>query len=395
MKKNILFMLQLISSALTGSRPPQSDDGISWELIYEISKNHSITNLIAYPIADNSYNMSDELKDKFTKKLFERVFVTENQNAEIDRLVTAFEANDISYMPLKGLVLQNLYPSCDMRSMVDADILIKCEEYGKIAEIMQNLGYSFAGESDHEYNFFKKPFIHIELHKHLIPSYNEDMYAYFGNGWRSAKKCDGFCGRYELSTEDNFIYVLSHFAKHYRDGGIGIKHVIDIHLLCEKYTNMDKDYLEQNLLKLNLYEFYRNVLHLIDAWFRGGEFDETVCDMTAYIVNSGNFGSIKNSMSASAIRENKTLDDAAKFKYIKSVFPAPAKMKKIFPVLNKAPYLMPVMWLWRVVRLVLFRKEKISTLKNNAAMIKNDSVHKFNEHIKSVGLDIYNGRRKS
>ena len=68
--------------------------------------------------------------------------------------------------------------------MVDADVLVKTEQYPKIKNIMSSLGYCETKESDHEYIWDKKGFFHLELHKRLIPSNNEDYYSYYGDGWK-------------------------------------------------------------------------------------------------------------------------------------------------------------------------------------------------------------------
>lgn len=392
MDNSILFMLKLLAT-VTGKAPlPKEPADINWELIYEVAKAHGIINLVAYSFSFLDCSVPDDLREKFKQSLYERLFVSEKQNYEFDKVILAFEKAGISYMPLKGLILQELYPNRDMRSMVDADILIKQEEYEKAAVEMNQLGYSFTGESDHEYNYIKKPFIRIELHKRLIPSYNQDMYAYFGDGWKLAKKCEGTNGKYELTADDNFIYILSHFAKHYRDSGIGIKPVLDIWLFYKNY-DLDNEYLQEKLQELNLYEFYKHVIGLIKAWFEDGEFDTVTTDMTTYILNSEIFGTIKNSMSSQTIRENKHIENAARFKFVKFIFPGLEKMKRIFPVLEKFPVLLPVMWIWRVLRLVLFRREKIEGRKNMVDSIDQNCINEYSAHMKTVGLDIYKGRR--
>lgn len=393
MKNNILFMLRLISSALSGGQLPKADDSTDWNMIYDISMRHMVTNIIAYPVAGGGYAITQELKQKFTKKLYERIYVSENQNNELSILIDEFNREGIEYLPLKGAILQDLYPNRDMRSMVDVDILIKTNQYEKIAEIMEKNGYTFSGESDHEYNFHKKPFIHVELHKHVIPSYNDDMYAYFGDGWKLAKKSKDNAYGYEYSAEDNFVYIMSHFAKHYRDGGIGIKHVADIWLYLEKYTDMNKKYVEEKLQELGILEFYHNLVRMINAWFKGMEFNSTTASMTSYIIDSGNFGTLKNFMSVAAIRENRNIENAERFRYLKFIFPDLAKMKNIFPVLEKYPFLLPVMWVWRVLRLVLFRRDKISKHRASVESIEQASVNEYSNHMKDVGLDVYNGRR--
>ena len=152
------------------------------------------------------------------------------QMEALEAIFSAFEKEGITYMPLKGTLLKDLYPSPEMRTMGDADILIRPEEYKRIEKIMVGLDCRFESESDHEYNWLAANGTHIELHKCLIPSYNKDYYAYFGDGWRFAHPCEGSRFRHEMSPEDTFVFLFTHFAKHYRDQGVGMKYVVDFYV---------------------------------------------------------------------------------------------------------------------------------------------------------------------
>ena len=74
---------------------------------------------------------------------------------------------------------------------------------------MVDLGFVQGSESDHEYVWKSKSLL-LELHKCLIPSYNKDYYAYFGDGWGKAVLCEGSKYRYEMSKEDQFVYLFCH-----------------------------------------------------------------------------------------------------------------------------------------------------------------------------------------
>lgn len=393
MKSDILFMFKLIASVISDGEYPEMPDTISWENILKVSMIHNISNIIGYAISNGKYDVPPQIKKQFEKKIFERLAVSTNQNNELVKIFNIFEKKNIDYMPLKGTILQDLYPEKDMRTMADADILIKNTQYDEARQILSDLDYEFVSESDHEFNYIKKPFMHIELHKYLIPSYNEDLFGYFGDGWKRAKKSKDGSPRYELSKEDNFIYLIAHFAKHYRDSGIGIKGVIDLWIYLEKYPDMDMDCIYTELEKLNLKEFYENLLKLLKVWFADGEMDEITSMMTLFIINSSTFGTVKNHMSAKSIRENKNIEDAEKFKYLRHIFPNIKKMKLIFPILDKFPVLLPFFWAYRVVRLVLFRRDKIKTLKQGVDSINLDTVLEYDRHMKLVGIDIYNGRK--
>ncbi len=394
MKSDILFMFKLLAAVVTKGALPEQDSKINWENIYKISNAHNLSNIIAYGILKGDYDVSGETKALFKKKMYERIAVCENQNADIDKLLALFEENNISFMPLKGILLQNLYPSRDMRFMADADVLIKCKDYDKINSLMLGLGYEFKGESDHEFIYSKKPFTTVELHKHLIPTYNEDLYEYLGDGWEIAQLAESYKNRFVLTTEDNFVYIFTHFAKHYRDSGCGIRPLLDMWLYMRKYDKMYMPYINDKLQKLNLYDFYENVNKLLECWFGDRQFDEITSQMTMFILNSGHFGSIRNAMSAKSIRENENIKDAEKLKYINAVFLPYKKMKNIFPVLQKLPFLLPFLWIWRVIRFVLFRSENFQTHKKRIDSIDTESINQYDIHMKTVGLDIYNGRKR-
>ncbi len=392
MKFDILFMFKLISAVVLGTEYPKAFTDINWENILKISLAHNISNLVGYAVINGKYDVSAEIRKQFEKKVLERLYVSTNQNKEIEKVLDSFEEKNISYMPLKGIILQDLYPQKDMRTMADADILIKSTQYDDARKVLADLGYEFHCESDHEFNYIKKPYMHIELHKHLIPSYNDDLYAYFGDGWKRAKLCEDESSRYEMSNEDNFIYLVAHFAKHYRDAGIGIKSVIDLWVYLNKYPDMNMDFIYSELERLNLKTFFDNLLRLIKGWFEDEPMDELTSSMTAFILNSHTFGTMKNQISAKSIRENKKIENALKFKYIRSIFPNFKKMKLIFPILEKVPILLPFFWGYRVVRLVLFRRDRIEKSIRNINSIDVNAISEYDKHMKMVGIDINNGR---
>ena len=392
MKFDILFMFKLISAVVLGTEYPKAFADINWENILKISLSHNITNIVGYAILNGKYDVPDEIKKQFEKKVFERLCVSANQNKEIDKVLEIFEEKNISYMPLKGVILQDLYPQKDMRTMADADILIKNTQYDNARKVLTDLGYEFLSESDHEFNYIKKPYMHIELHKHLIPSYNDDLYKYFGDGWKKAKLCREGSSRYELSKEDNFIYLVAHFAKHYRDAGIGIKGVIDLWIYIKKYPDINMDFIYSELEKLNLKNFFENLLKLNKVWFEDEPMDELTSKMTVFIINSHTFGTMKNKMSAKSIRESKNIEDAENFKYFRAIFPNIQKMKLIFPVLEKFPILLPFFWVYRVVRFILFRRDRFEKNRQAVKSINVNNIKEYNKHMRMVGIDIYNGR---
>ena len=392
---DITVMLKLISAAVYTKKYPEISEDINWGFIYGVASAHGVANIIAYAINEGNYDVPKEIKTQFTKSLLKAIAVCENQIFELNKLFNEFERSNVKYMPLKGTVIRSLYPEKDMRSMADADILVSLADFEKFNNIMLGLGYTFDGESNHEYNYTKKPFVHIELHKYLVPSYNDDLYSYYGDGWRLAKQTNPDRCRFELSVEGHFIYIITHFAKHYRDAGVGMKSVIDIWLYMKKYTEMDMEYVKSQLKKLNLLDFAENVFHMTEVWFEDGKSNSLINQMSEFIIRSSAFGTREAQLLSNTIREHREdVGNVSKHRYKNALFPNLKHMKKAYPMLEKMPVLLPFFWIIRIVQRTLFGSKSISEHKQMVDVLQYENIENFKKHMEDVGLDIYNGMNK-
>ena len=249
---------------------------------------------------------------------------------------------------------------------------------------MVELGLEEKYESDHELVWAKGDYT-IELHKRLIPSYNEDYYAYFGDGWKLVSIIDEETKECRMSIEDQFIYSFVHYAKHYRDGGIGVKHVTDFYVFMEKNPNMDFEYIENELEKLHLLKFWKNTKKVLDVWFNSEEGDELTDFMTAKIFNSGAYGKVEEKIQADALRTSGSGKNARKRKTLSLIFPSLSDMKLKYKVLKKAPILLPFMWMVRWIE-AIFTPSKVKAQKKRLDMISQEGVNKYQNELEYVGL---------
>ena len=79
---------------------------------------------------------------------------------------------------IKKNVMKDIYPKQEMRSMGDADILIRAEQYDKIVPILKNNGFTFVKESSNELCWEKLPF-YIELHRYLVSPSHKDYFKVY------------------------------------------------------------------------------------------------------------------------------------------------------------------------------------------------------------------------
>ena len=136
---------------------------------------------------------------------------SERQMMAIERMFEAFEPNGIPFMPLKGCNMKKLYTKPELRSMGDVDILIHPEDHDRIFPLMEELGFRYNKEDDHVFDW-RSPNLHVELHKSLVPITDEDYFSYYGTGWQLGIRGEG--SRHDLSIEDAYIFMFTHFARH-------------------------------------------------------------------------------------------------------------------------------------------------------------------------------------
>jgi len=379
-------VITLIKSAITGEKYNLSGDQNIAE-IFKVSKRHNIVPIVYYGALNCGVEQSSAEMQKMFAETCSLMAYNEKQMWEISNLVNEFEKENIAYIPLKGTLLKGVYPKGEMRAMGDADILIKFEEYEKIVPIMERLGYTFGHEFYHELAWDKGN-IHIELHKGLVPEANKDYYSYYGDGWQLAKL--GENSKYYMSNEDHFIFNFTHFSKHYRSTGVGIKHVVDLWVYKNHFKSLNEEYILTELKKLKLDVFYKYTMQTVAVWFDDAEPTEQTSLITKVIFNSGVFGTHETRVLADAVKSTKNVGTAkkAKFKKVMDIIFLPYEpMTEKYPFLKKVPVLLPVMWCHRWLVTLFFKRDAIKSNSNDIKLMSAKNVDDYQASLNFVGLD--------
>ncbi len=377
--------LQILKSALENTNYNLSET-YNFEQCLRIAKKHRITTMFYYGLINSGVSPQDPKVQTLFDSACRDVVTNERQKYEMSRIIAAFDEHKIDYMLLKGAELKAIYPKPEMRPMGDIDVLIKTAQYKQIKPIMESFGFKEFGESNHEY-IWKKSSCLIELHKFLIPSYNTDYFSYYGNGWKLAKKTVGT--RYSLSKEDNLIYLFTHFSKHYRDSGIGLRHIIDIWVYITNNPDLDNDYVYSQLKRLKLDEFYNNIIATLKYWFRDEPSNNITEFITEFIFNNGVYGTKHTHILAMALRDKKAKKSLTGIRFKKvyhSIFVSYKGMCKLYPVLIKWPVLLPFYWVAHLFKRI-FLKNKLKTYGSDFALLNEKNITEYENALKFVGLD--------
>ena len=229
-----LLAAQLASKPL----PPNLLDGLEPEKLLSLAKFCGVAGIVSRSLLDARVSLPPSMQEKMNKILFADVYAEAGQSAAADKVSEIFNRERIRHIHLKGYVMRTLYPSPEMRTSCDLDVLISPNDVLGAKNALVSEGFTFLSEEEKELHFSYPGGVHIELHRALAEERYRDGSVCFADALDRAEKAQGY--RYRQSDEDFYVYMIFHLAKHFVLGGSGVRSVLDIYIYRKKVV-MDEN----------------------------------------------------------------------------------------------------------------------------------------------------------
>lgn len=320
-------------------------------------------------------------------------------DAERKKLCAWMDSEHIWYLPLKGIILKEYYPSIGMRQMSDNDILFDADAWERVEKHMLSEGYEAesVGKGNHDV-YQKPPVYNFEMHRSLYGRGNDERWVEYYSDIKSSLLsdqpevvCDAVHGAgenttanqtestnggnisygYHMSDEDFYIYITSHAYKHYSGSGTGIRTLLDFYAyLNAKEESLDFDYIQTECRKLGISDFEKCNRRLCRKVFSSQQIYDRVAfeqslsademEMLKYYLSSGVYGTFER-MVENRIEKQKKTDGRGKLSkltyYWYRVFPG-MELYGNYPLLVKHKFLIPAYWFYRIVRMLFSKKRR-------------------------------------
>lgn len=344
-KQDYNSLIQLIRIALREQVKKTTFKNTDFNLLFQVSKMHNIANLIFYAIEELELDIDKELYQEWENIRDQEIIKDTMQQEEYKTIISKFNSSNISFITLKGMIIKDLYPETDMRTMGDIDFLIKQKDRAKAKKIMEELGYKTeVFNKNNEDIYHKLPVHNIEIHTELFEK-KSIYYNFYKNIWKNLLKKENTSNEYIMTNEDFYVFLIAHLAKHYFHSGAGLRNIIDIYLFQKNYNKtLDLKYIESKLKEYNLYEFEQDLTSLIQVLFYNKKETSKQLEMMNFILNSGTYGFSENAY------YNKMKQYKTKSNYIlHRIFLPINEMKTHYPILNKCILLLPILWIYRLL----------------------------------------------
>lgn len=351
--------------------------------LFELANKHDVAHIVASALSKADLLGNDDLSVAFKNALRLSIYRDAQREYVIQQITQVLEQSKIPYIPLKGSVIRQYYPETWMRTSCDIDILVHESDSEKArAVLVDKYGYVYHGKGSHDISLFSPTNIHIELHYDLV----EDEIAnassdVLKNVWAVSTVRAGYAFLYEMPDEMFYFYHIAHMAKHFENGGCGIRPFIDLWIL-DGIPDADVDKRDKLLQDGNLLKFANSARKLSRIWFAGEPYDFIAQQMEEYILQGGVYGNNANRIVVQQQKKN------GKIRYaLSKIFLPYSKLKFHYPILQKHRWLTPFMEVRRWFKLVFcgHAKRTLNELKYNQT-ISPEKANATKKFLEDIGL---------
>ncbi|MGN0619633.1 MAG: nucleotidyltransferase family protein [Ruminiclostridium sp.] len=379
MNKAQYDMIYLASCGVNRTAPDKEYlGGIDIDSLYKVCRTHLLEALVGTVLKQAGVSLPEDWSQRISKAVRKNILL----DTERKKLFSFMEKAGIWHLPLKGIILKDYYPALGMRQMADNDILFDENYSEEVRKFMESEGYrgENIGAGNHDV-YKKEPVMNFELHRALFSDVNQSVFHEYYKDVKSRLILNEGCSfGYHFSREDFYIYIISHAYKHYTGGGTGLRTLLDFYVYLKAEEEMDFAYIENECAALGTGGFEKQSRALCKKVFGTAaamgyeDFEDSLSEeekaMLMYYLTSGVYGTVERSID-NRINKYREEKSGSKLRYLLSrLFPSVESYKVCYPFFYKHKLLLPVGWLYRLLRAV-FDKKRRKNISREINAVKN------------------------
>lgn len=392
------YFIYLLSCYLNNEKPRGSEE-TDWQEIYRLAEDHSVTAIITTQIKElpQGSRPKGKLLSAFNQRLGYAVKSYEVKMKAMTRLIEVLTASEIPHLLVKGAVLRFLYPAPELRTSGDTDVVLHPADYEKTIKILENNGFKtdFVRQSFAQVQYGGELFdLHTELE-----SINVQSKIYYSTPFDDISENTGYT--YKLKPIYHLLYIITHIAYHLKNGGAGIRMIMDIDAVLRYYPDMDMEKFMSLCDNIKIKRTAEALIALSKKWFKtpvaidytfeDGDETSFYKNLSDIIINGGVFGYKNGGVGMVNLQrsmgENGKADLKASFKaFFRWLFPKKAYLQKFYYYSYKHPVLLPAAWFHRLFK-ALFGHFSVSKKIAREMFTKQEMSSKYFDVLTELQID--------
>lgn len=280
-----------------------------------------------------------------------------------EELVSLLSSENCPYIILKGRSAAYYYPDPEKRALGDVDFLIDTKYKARITEELTKKDYEKPYDSHGYHDAFFKGKSELEMHYEIAGIPDGVAGEKFREYLKSAETKFEMTGDldYNKPTDEiHAVVILLHTLHHMLSGGVGIRHLCD--WACFVLKTHKEPFWEEEIIPLlrstGTYTFASVITAVCSKYLASVRpdwckdiSDELCSEVFNDIIELGNFGKKNKERSKSG---DMLSTDIKKGKFRSMLASLHSSSYTAYPILNKAPYLYPFIFVYRIVRYLVF-----------------------------------------
>ncbi len=361
------IILELLALSINGNSDMNIDNEIieraDWDTIGLISSHHAVTPMVF----DRMAKFKDLIPKDIYSKWYSHILKVLSQNSVVQNAqqeLTMALKGKYDYVILKGLAAAAYYPKPELRGLGDVDFLVNQEKADEIANLIVKQGYENYLDNGRHITF-KKTGKMLELHREIpgVPygKKGEITNKFISDIFEKSIDISLLGGDFKMPADAHHgTVLLLHSAYHLVSEGLGLRHLCD--WACFVNSTSDKEFWESDFLPLlkqiGMYNFAAILTKSCAKYLKikcpkwANWVDEIIADeLMEDVLTGGNFGQLDKTRKGSGMMISEHGKGGTKNSKAYNLFRAlHTSMHTVYPILKKAPYLYPFIFVWRIIK---------------------------------------------
>lgn len=367
-EEQLLLCLAAYRAGTAARVMPAMEGSGKWEELRALAAVHKLESVVCDTLwKDPAFCGGDRQMAEGWRK--ETVLRAASQMAKTRRflaLAQRMEGEGITYAVVKGALCRALYSQPDLRPSGDEDILVAEGDAERCGRLLEREGFVLVspGTDSDPVAHWADPAsgLNIELHRALFSTKRPAdalLNELFSGQLAHTELMEAEWGTLRsFSPTWHFFYLVCHALKHFIFGGFGIRTLCDVVTYFQRYAHrIHRDTVARELDRVGGRVFFEQLLLIAEAHLG---FDlagsgwpvtsgEDPGEMLEDILAAGVYGQAtmsrrhSNTMVVHAAEQGR-----GSVNVWKAAFPPRENLVRRYPVLEKAPILLPALWIHRL-----------------------------------------------
>lgn len=378
------FLIEMIGTLMKKGTLQIRYARFDWERMFRMADYHHIANLVYLGILGNDGRVPERWMNRFFERYQESLLYGGTCEEDEKELLALLDMEKIPCVLLASTTIRRLYNLTELADTSPLRLYLSPEGYTQFKGYLVDLGYETTGKyPDFGEHMQRVSGLGVDIYYKLPFSshfYEKEMRQL---AIRAFIRDNGVTVRV-LSVDDRFLFRLASAAYHYATDQLLIRELMDLYLYHKAWRkHLNDEYIHNKLEDFHVEGLADKLLRLSYMWFGAkedkdyiqeiGQIEDTsVFDTLEYrILNRGRFVN-ETDPQALALMKLIERDDERERRKIKRqalrkgiadkwksfgrgvrwAIPEYKYMCALYPILEKIPFLLPLFWVLRGLRLL-------------------------------------------